>query len=393
MLKQADTWELPKNATRAASSSASNGAGRPVAAASRSQYVPTFRHELVAAPLWDRMGESVVLHILGILLLVTIGKLVPTARVQPIEVSHSVPLIAPVLPRQQVPKVTLPPPKVLAELRTPPKLVAPEPPKVEPPKIEPPKVEPPKVEPPKVEPPKVEPPKVDPKPAEFATVQPPVPVPVPKKEVVTNTFASGSSEPPTVRKPAREVQTGGFGDPNGVPGTSDKKAKLTIASVGSFDLPAGPGNGNGTGGAHGVRGTVASAGFGDGVAGVGSGDHGRKGTVTQSGFGEVTAAGTGTPRPRAEAKPEATPVEIQFKPRPVYTEEARKLHVEGEVLLEVMFGAAGEIRVQRVVRGLGHGLDEAAQRAAQQVRFSPAKRNGQPYDSIATVHIVFQLAE
>ena len=86
-------------------------------------------------------------------------------------------------------------------------------------------------------------------------------------------------------------------------------------------------------------------------------------------------------------------MEIQFKPRPIYTEEARKLHVEGEVLLEVMFGAAGDIRVQRIVRGLGHGLDESAQRAAQQVRFSPAKRDGRPYDSIATVHIVFQLAE
>src|SRR5207302_5922963 len=66
----------------------------------------------------------------------------------------------------------------------------------------------------------------------------------------------------------------------------------------------------------------------DGVAGPGSGDHGRKGTVTAGGFGEVTAAGSGGPRVRAEAKPQETPVEIQFKPRPIYTEEARKLHVE-----------------------------------------------------------------
>jgi TonB family protein len=395
-LKRADAWELPENGVRATSSMASNGACLPKTTAPRFQYVPTFRHEVVAPPLWDRMGESVALHVLGILLLITIGKLAPSPRVQPVETSRSIPLIAPALPRQQVPKIVAPPPKVLAELRTPPKLITPPPP-------------------PKVEPPKVEPPKVEPKPVEVAKGPiPPVPVPAPKKEVVTdtfapatavikpvepkkevvtNTFASGSSAPPTVRKPAREVQTGGFGDPNGVPGTSDKKGKLTIASIGSFDLPAGPGNGNGTGGARGIRGTVASAGFGDGMAGAGSGDHGRKGVVTQSGFGEVTSAGTSSPRTRAEAKPEATPVEIQFKPRPVYTEEARKLHVEGEVLLEVLFGASGEVRIQRVVRGLGHGLDEAAERAAQQVRFNPAKRNGQPYDSIATVHIVFQLAE
>jgi TonB family protein len=360
-----------------------------VATASRFQYVPTFRHEVIAPPLWDRMGESAVLHVLGILLLITIGKLAPAPRVQPVETSRSIPLIAPYMPRRVVPKVVLPPPKVLAQLRTPPKLVAPPPP---------------------------EPPKVEPKPVEVAKApEPPVPVPKPKKQIVTDTFApaaevikpiepkkkevvinafaSGSSEPPTVHKPAREVQTGGFGDPNGVPGTSDKKAKLTVASIGAFDLPSGAGSGNGTGGARGVRGTVASAGFGDGVAGPGSADHGRKGTVTQAGFGDVTAAGASAPRVRAEVKPEATPVEIQFKPRPIYTEEARKLHVEGEVLLEVMFGAAGEIRIQRVVRSLGHGLDEAARRAAQQVRFSPARRNGQPYDSIATVHIVFQLAE
>ena len=37
-------------------------------------------------------------------------------------------------------------------------------------------------------------------------------------------------------------------------------------AVGSFDLPAGGGYGNGSGGNSGARGTVASAGFGNGVA-------------------------------------------------------------------------------------------------------------------------------
>jgi periplasmic protein TonB len=45
-----------------------------------------------------------------------------------------------------------------------------------------------------------------------------------------------------------------------------------------------------------------------------------------------------------------------------------------------------------VIRGLGHGLDENAQRAAEQIRFKPAMQEGQPADSTATVHIVFQLA-
>lgn len=391
MLKRASNWEARPNPALVVSSRPSTGIGRAVG------YSPTFRHEVIAPPRWNRMVESVVAHIFFIVLLVTIGKLMPAPpRVQPVKLSDSTTLYAPYKPRV-VPKITAPPPKVLAKLTPPPKLVTPEPPKVEPPKIEPPKVEPKPVEVAKAPAPRipVPAPKKEIVTNTFASAEVVKPVEPKKKEVVTNTFASGSSEPPTVHKPAREVQTGGFGDPNGLPGTSDKPAKLTVASVGSFDLPSGAGHGNGTGGAHGMRGTIVSAGFGDGIAGVGSGDHGRKGTVTQSGFGEVTSAGSGgdRTRARAEAKPAETPVEIQFKPKPVYTQEARKLRVEGEVLLEVMFEASGNIQVQRVVRGLGHGLDEAAQRAAQQVRFTPAKRDGRAYDSMAMVHIVFQLAE
>jgi len=48
--------------------------------------------------------------------------------------------------------------------------------------------------------------------------------------------------------------------------------------------------------------------------------------------------------------------------------------------------------VNRVVRGMGHGLDEAATAAAGKIRFKPALRNGSPVDSTAVVHVVFQLA-
>ena len=86
------------------------------------------------------------------------------------------------------------------------------------------------------------------------------------------------------------------------------------------------------------------------------------------------------------------PAEIVSKPTPVYTEEARKLRIEGEVLLEVVFESSGRLRIVRLVRGLGYGLDEAATRAAEQIRFKPALRDGQPADSTAVLHIVFQLA-
>jgi TonB family protein len=76
----------------------------------------------------------------------------------------------------------------------------------------------------------------------------------------------------------------------------------------------------------------------------------------------------------------------------VYTQEARDLKIEGEVLLEMSFGSNGTLHVNRVVKGLGHGLDEAATAAASKIRFKPALRGGQPVDSTAVVHVVFQLA-
>src|SRR5581483_3746338 len=86
------------------------------------------------------------------------------------------------------------------------------------------------------------------------------------------------------------------------------------------------------------------------------------------------------------------PVEILTKPTPTYTDEARALKIEGDVVLDVDFTAAGEVHVLGVVRGLGHGLDEAATRAALGMRFKPAQSAGRPVDFRTTVHIVFRLA-
>ncbi|HTE91594.1 MAG TPA: energy transducer TonB, partial [Terriglobales bacterium] len=248
--------------------------------------------------------------------------------------------------------------------------------------------------------PKVRPedPPVPPK-IEVATNKP-VPLPpaapvIPRQLVKTNVFSPGSSAPPTIARAPEQVQTGGFGDPNGVPARENNGRPVTIAQLGSYDLPSGPGNGNGTGGAQGARGVVASAGFGNGVAtGDGSGRvNATRGSVRQSGFGDTEAPSKAQVKTKA-AEPVAklVPAEIVSKPTPVYTDEARKLHIEGEVLLEVVFESSGRLRIVRVVRGLGYGLDEAATRAAEQIRFKPALRDGQPADSTAVLHIVFQLA-
>jgi TonB family protein len=82
---------------------------------------------------------------------------------------------------------------------------------------------------------------------------------------------------------------------------------------------------------------------------------------------------------------------VLYKPTPNYTEDARAQHIEGEVTLEVEFSAAGQVRVIRVVHGLGHGLDEMAQRAAEQIRFKPATSKGTPVDFRANLTILFRL--
>lgn len=221
---------------------------------------------------------------------------------------------------------------------------------------------------------------------------PPAPAAVPKQIVRTNLFSTGSSAPQTIDHPVQQVQTGGFGDPNGVPAKSNPGKAVNIAQAGGFDMPSGPGVGNGTGGSNGVRGVVASAGFGGGVATPDSRTT-SKGTVRSAGFGDADVGAPPTVQSRpAAVTPKIIPAEIISKPTPVYTDEARQRKIEGEVLLEVVLEATGKLHVVRVVRGLGYGLDDAAVRAAEQIRFKPAMRDGQPSDSTAVVHIIFQLA-
>ena len=228
-----------------------------------------------------------------------------------------------------------------------------------------------------------EPPKIE---AEFKAPQlQPAKVVVPK---VVYTGSFGSSAPATVSAPIQKVQTGGFGDPNGLPGSGKENSHLAAATLGAFDLPPGAGQGNGTGGAKGVQGVIASAGFGNGVA-IGDGRN-NSGTVQSAGFGAQELGHT--TKQHVDEGPPTTPVEITSKPNPIYTDEARQLKIEGEVLLEVMFGANGQLHVNRVVRGLGHGLDEAAVAAASKMQFKPALRNGSAVDSTSIVHVIFQLA-
>ena len=213
----------------------------------------------------------------------------------------------------------------------------------------------------------------------------------PREAIKTGMMTGGSSAVPTINKPVDKVQTGGFGDPDGLVGKPDPNKRANVGQFGNAALPPGPGYGNGTGGATGAKGIVASTGFGNGVAIPPAAAH--KGTVQAGGFANQNDQVLEAPKKKADDAPAVESVVILAKPRPAYSAEALKLNIEGEVLLDVVFPASGgEVHVNRIVKGLGHGLDEAATRAAQQIKYKPAISNGHPVDFPAVVHIVFQMA-
>jgi TonB family protein len=215
----------------------------------------------------------------------------------------------------------------------------------------------------------------------------------PRAPVQTGLIGTGSSAPATLPKntPLDKVQTGGFGDPNGVAGPADPNKRANVNGRGSMDLPPGPGYGNGTGGANGARGTVASTGFGNGTAIPPAGGRGNHGTVQSGGFGAAVVEAE-KPKQQGAASAAVQPIEITFKPKAEYTAEGRALKIEGEVVVSVIFKANGEIVINNVVQGLGHGLDEMAIKAAKQIKYKPAISNNQAVDFPAKVHIEFQLA-
>jgi TonB family protein len=213
----------------------------------------------------------------------------------------------------------------------------------------------------------------------------------PKEDVKVGNLNSGNATPATVKAPVEQVQTGGFGDPSGLKGKGDPNKGNIVVRQGLPTLPGGPGYGNGTGGDKGIRGTVASTGFGNGTAVPPQGG-GKKGNIQSTGFGDATATAEAPKKKAANDGPADTPVTILDKPRPEYTAEGRSMKLEGDVVLDVVFLASGKIVINRVISGLGHGLDENASRAAQQIHFKPALRAGQPVDYPARVRIEFRLA-
>ena len=333
---------------------------------------------------WDRMGISAALQISFLTFFVVMPIFFPE-RIAELKYSV-VPLLMPV---SEVPVAPPPPPPPKVHVKA-----------VEPKPIEEPKLNPKqphifvqqKVFQPNVRQLEVKAPELTTHPVFEAKLNTPINGPKrPRDEVKVNNLGTGSAAPATVTAPVNKVQTGGFGDPNGLPGKGNPNKTTNINRLGSPALPGGDGYGNGTGGAKGIRGTVASTGFGNGVA-TPPPSGGKRGVVQSGGFADATVADNAPKKKAAAGDSPTTMVDILDKPRPQYTAEGRNLKIEGDVVLDMVFQADGTIQVNRVISGLGHGLDEAAVRAAQQIKFKPAKRDGQPLDFPARVRIEFRLA-
>jgi len=344
-----------------------------------------------AKPNWRRVGFSaaVQLTILGFFLIVPM--LYPEQMKTAIQYSYTA--IAQPVTMIPVAPPPPPPPKVKAVV---PK-VAPKPAPVEPPKLNPQQphifanLVAPKALKPKTEKVEIKDPDMSPK---FEAVKIDVKENGPKRpkdDVKVNNLGSGSAAPATVVAPVEKVQTGGFGDPNGVAGKGDPKHATNVARLGSPALPGGEGYGNGTGGKEGIRGTVASTGFGNGTAIPPTG--GKKGSVVSTGFANAADTTAEAPKKKQQNNgPADNAPTILEKPRPEYTAEGRSMKIEGDVVVDMVFLANGTVQINRVISGLGHGLDEAAVRSAQQIKFKPAKRAGESVDFPARVRIEFRLA-
>jgi TonB family protein len=329
---------------------------------------------------WTRWAGSIAIHALAIAVIIAI----PATIHQAVAV-HQQSVVSLVDP---TPPLPAPPHRIVLHIVPTPQVIPPTPPKV---KFKAPEAPPVQQ---KVVAIKAAPSIELPKAPTIANLETPkLDLPAPKPAVKENVFPANIPAPPGPTASARVVKTGGFGNPDGAK-PSAASTGTPAPQVGAFDLSAGSshGAGNESGGANGGNGKrIAMAGFGGPASGTGLGGE-PHGQVRSAGFGQSAAAPIAQHQTASPAAPADTAVEITFKPKPAYTPEAREKRIEGEVLLEVLFSATGQVHVLGLDRGLGYGLDEKAREAASQIRFRPGTRGGSPIDVKGVVHIVFELS-
>ena len=80
-----------------------------------------------------------------------------------------------------------------------------------------------------------------------------------------------------------------------------------------------------------------------------------------------------------------------YCPDPQYSAEARNAKIQGTVVLSAVIGADGQAANIKVVKSLGHGLDERATQTVETWRFKPALGpNGNPVATITSIEVSFR---
>lgn len=144
------------------------------------------------------------------------------------------------------------------------------------------------------------------------------------------------------------------------PSLDTRHQKTSDLNIGDISGPPGPGG----------LGTNNGSGRGGGVGNdTGSGSD-RGGVAGRDGYGHP---------------------EIQFRPRPDYTEEGRINKITGVVVVRALFTADGKVASPKVIRGLGYGLDEKAIQAVLRIKFKPAIKDGKSASVWLTIEVRFQL--
>ncbi len=231
-------------------------------------------------------------------------------------------------------------------------------------------------------------PSLSPPPVAIPRFEPP-PIQPPKPAIKTGLLASAAVMTLPLARRTQRVEKAGFSELTPI-GPGKRRVRdpdsLRDSSLGFGDFALASDGGEPRGGS-----AVKAGGFAEALRAGPSSPHPLE--VRQTDFGEVRARKpTRGPAPSPERQDVSRAVRILSKPRPAYTEQARRLRLEGEVSLRVLFSASGEVKVLRILKGLGHGLDEKAIRAAENITFQPAQQDGRSVDSTANVYVTFQLA-
>ena len=84
-------------------------------------------------------------------------------------------------------------------------------------------------------------------------------------------------------------------------------------------------------------------------------------------------------------------IKIISKPRAQYTDAARNQGISGSIRLLIELSGDAKIKSILVLRGLGGGLTAQAIKAAKQIKFEPATKDGQPISVVKIIEYSFTI--